>query len=153
MKTNEVTKVEFLLTLNENIIVQRFLNIKNINVDAKDSYELYDFVRYFSEYLTHYLKTKSIAYLTDNKEMILQDPTIMETSSTSEAEVFNIYIKIGNQTVSHRIIDGKVYPPKVRYTVDVRSFIKDFLKELTDILSSNDLTHSYLEKDLLSNQL
>ena len=48
---NDVTKVEFLLTLNNNIIVQRFLNIKNINPDAKDSLELYEFVKYFSDYL------------------------------------------------------------------------------------------------------
>ena len=40
MRQSDVTKVEFLLTLNSNIIVQRFLNIKGINPDAKDSCEL-----------------------------------------------------------------------------------------------------------------
>lgn len=151
MRQSDVTKVEFLLTLNNNIIVQRFLNIKNINPDAKDSCELYEFVRYFSEDLTQYLKMKSIGYLVENKENILYNPTIMETSSTDEPEFFNIYVKISDQIVSHRIIDGKVYPPKVRYTVDVRNHIKETLKELTNILTSQDLTHEYLEKNLLSN--
>ena len=151
MRQSDVTKVEFLLTLNNNIIVQRFLNIKNINPDAKDSCELYEFVRYFSEDLTQYLKMKSIGYLVENKENILYNPTIMETSSTDEPEFFNIYVKISDQIVSHRIIDGKVYPPKVRYTVDVRNHIKETLKELTKILTSQDLTHEYLEKNLLSN--
>lgn len=151
MKQNETTKVEFLLTLNNNIIVQRFLNIKNINPDAKDSVELYDFVKYFSEDLEKYLKMKSIGYLVDNKDNILYDPTIMETSSTEEAEFFNIYVKISDQVISHRIIDGKLYPPKVRYTVDIRNFIKETLKELTNILISENLTHEYLEKNLLSN--
>ena len=72
MRQSDVTKVEFLLTLNNNIIVQRFLNIKNINPDAKDSCELYEFVRYFSEDLTQYLKMKSIGYLVENKENILK---------------------------------------------------------------------------------
>lgn len=151
MRQSEATKVEFLLTLNSNIIVQRFLNIKNINPNAKDSLEIYDFVKYFSEDLEKYLKMKSIGYLVDNKDSILNDPTIMDTSSTDEAELFNIYIKISDQVVSHRVIDGKQYPPKVRYTVDIRHFIKDSLKELTNILISENLTHQYLEKNLLSN--
>jgi len=151
MRQSDVTKVEFLLTLNNNIIVQRFLNIKNINPDAKDSLELYEFVKYFSEDLTHYLKMKSIGYLMENKDSILYDPSIMETSSTDEPELFNIYVKIGDQIVSHRIVDGKQYPPKVRYTVDIRHFIKDSLKDLTNILINENLTHEYLEKNLLSN--
>ena len=151
MKQSDATKVEFLLTLNNNIIVQRFLNIKNINPDVKDSVELYDFVKYFSEDLEKYLKMKSIGYLVDNRDSILYDPTIMETSSTNDPEFFNIYIKISDQVVSHRIIDGKLYPPKVRYTVDIRNFIKETLKELTSILVSPNLTHTYLEKNLLSN--
>jgi len=151
MRQSETTKVEFLLTLNNNIIVQRFLNIKNINPNAKDSLEIYDFVKYFSDDLEKYLKMKSIGYLVDNKDSILYDPTIMETSSTDEPELFNIYVKIADQIVSHRILDGKQYPPKVRYTVDIRHFIKDSLKELTNILISEDLTHQYLEKNLLSN--
>lgn len=150
MRQSETTKVEFLLTLNNNIIVQRFLNIKNINPNAKDSLEIYDFVKYFSEDLEKYLKMKSIGYLVDNKDSILNDPTIMDTSSTDEAELFNIYIKISDQIISHRIMDGKQYPPKVRYTVDIRHFIKDSLKELTNILTSENLTHQYLEKNLLS---
>lgn len=151
MKQTDVTKVEFLLTLNNNIIVQRFLNIKGINPDAKDSFELYEFVKYFSEDLTQYLKMKSIGYLIENKDSILYDPSIMETSSTDEAELFNIYVKIGDQLVSHRIVDGKLYPPKVRYTVDIRHFIKESLKDLTNILINQNLTHEYLEKNLLSN--
>jgi hypothetical protein len=151
MKQTDVTKVEFLLTLNENIIVQRFLNVKNINPNVKKSYELYESVRYFAEELSWFLKNKAIQYLTENQSTITMDPDVMNTSSTNEAENFNIYVKIGDQLVSHRIIDGKQYPPKVRYTVDVRPFIKDYLKELTSVLVNPNLTHEYLEKNLLSN--
>ena len=151
MKQTDVTKVEFLLTLNDNIIVQRFLNVKNINPNVKKSYELYESVRDFAEELSWFLKTKAIQYLTENQTTIIMDPDVMNTSSPDGAEYFNIYIKIADQLVSHRIIDGKLYPPKVRYTVDVRPFIKDYLKELTSVLVSENLTHEYLEKNLLSN--
>ena len=92
MKQTDVTKVEFLLTLNDNIIVQRFLNVKNINPNVKKSYELYESVKYFAEELSWFLKTKAIQYLTENQTTITMDPDVMNTSSTDGAEYFNIYI-------------------------------------------------------------
>ena len=123
----------------------------SIEANVKKSYELYESVKYFAEELSWFLKTKAIQYLTENQTTITMDPDVMNTSSTDGAEYFNIYIKIADQLVSQRIIDGKLYPPKVRYTVDVRPFIKDYLKELTSVLVSENLTHEYLEKNLLSN--
>jgi hypothetical protein len=37
-----------------------------------------------------------------------------------------------------------MYPPKVRYTVDVRPYLKNILKGLTDIFSDENLTYEYL---------
>jgi hypothetical protein len=84
----------------------------------------------------------------DNKDSIIHDPSIMETSFTEGPEVFNIYVKVGEQTICHRGFNGKLYPPKVRYTVDVRPFLKEVLKELTDIFSSKNLSYQYCEFDL-----
>jgi hypothetical protein len=55
---------------------------------------------------------------------------------------------VNDQTICHRIFDGKKFPPKVRYTVDVRPYLKDVLRELTDIFSDYDLSYQYLEFDL-----
>lgn len=149
MKEQDITKMEFLLTLNENIIVQRFFNVKGFNYQAKNSLELYEFIKSLKESLEYYLKMKTVVYMMDNKESIIHDPKIMETSQTEGPEYFNIYVKLGEQTICHRIFDGKKFPPKVRYTVDVRPFLKDVLRELTDIFSNYELTHEYLEFDLV----
>jgi len=149
MKEQDITKMEFLLTLNENIIVQRFFNVKGFNYQAKNSLELYEFIKSLKESLEYYLKMKTVVYMMDNKESIIHDPKIMETSQTEGPEYFNIYVKLGEQTICHRIFDGKKFPPKVRYTVDVRPFLKDLLRELTDIFSNYELTHEYLEFDLV----
>ena len=148
MKEQESTKMEFLLTLNDNIVVQRFFNVKGYNPRAKNSLELYEFIKSLSEELHYYLKMKTVVYMLDNKDAIVHDPTIMDTSFTEGPENFNIYVKIGDTTLCHRIFDGKRYPPKVRYTVDVRPFLKEVLRELTDIFSSRKLTYQYLEFDL-----
>lgn len=148
MKEQDITKLEFLLTLNDNIVVQRFFNVKGFNPKARNSVELYDFLKDVSDTLKYDLKMKTVVYMLDNKEAIMHDPEVMETSFTDGPEVFNIFIKIGEQTICHRIFDGKMFPPKVRYTVDVRPYLKDLLKGLTDIFSSYRLNFKYLGYDL-----
>jgi CRISPR/Cas system CMR-associated protein Cmr3 (group 5 of RAMP superfamily) len=148
MKEQDSTKMEFLLTLNENIVVQRFFNVKGFNPNVKDSVELYDFISRLRNKLQYYLKMKTVVYMMENKDAIIHDPLVMDTSFTDGPEVFNIYVKVGDQVITHRIFDGKVFPPKVRYTVDVRPFIKDVLRELIEIFSEKNLTYKYLEFDL-----
>jgi hypothetical protein len=142
------TKLEFLLTLNDNIIVQRFFNVRGFNPKAKNSLELYSFMKSIKESLSYDLKMKTVIYMMDNKDAIMHDPNVMSTSYTDDAEYFNLYVKLGEQTICHRIFDGKMFPPKVRYTVDVRPFLKEILRGLTDIFSDYKLTYKYLDYQL-----
>jgi hypothetical protein len=148
MKEQDSTKMEFLLSLNDNIVVQRFFNVRGFNYDAKNSLELHYFMKQLSEELQYDLKMKTVIYMTDNKDAICADPTIMNTSFTEGSERFNLYVRVGEQTICHRYFDGKLFPPKVRYTVDVRPFLKNVLRELTDIFSSPKLSFEYLGLDL-----
>ena len=45
MREQEITKIEFLLTLNDNIIVQRFFNVRGYNPIAKNSVDLYEYIK------------------------------------------------------------------------------------------------------------
>ncbi len=148
MKEQEITKLEFLLTLNDNIVVQRFFNVKGYNPKAKNSMDLYEFMKDVSETLQYDLKMKTLVYMIDNKEAIMHDPQVMETSFTDGPEIFNLFIKLGEQTICHRTFDGKMFPPKVRYTVDVRPYLKEILRTLTDIFSDVKLNFDYLGYDL-----
>lgn len=148
MKEQDSTKMEFLLTLNDNIVVQRFFNVRGYNPKAKNSVDLYHLVEDIARDLQYHLKMKTVIYMTDNSESIMHDASIMDTSYTDGPEIFNILIKNGDTTICHRIFDGKFFPPKVRYTVDVRPFLKDILRDLTDIFSSQTLSFEYLDLDL-----
>ena len=141
---NDVTKVEFLITLNNNFVVQRFFNVKNYHEKAESSVELYEYIKYLSESLQTKLRNKCMVYMLDNRYQIEEDPSVLETSNTDGPEVFNIILKVGNKTICHRVIDAKLYPPKVRYTLDIRPDIKNILRELTDILSEKNLSYQYL---------
>lgn len=144
MKEQTTTKLEFLMKVNNNIIVQRLFNIKDYNPKAKGSVELYNLIREFKSDLERELKIKTATYMLDNMYEIMNNPSVLDTSYTDGPESFSIYIKEGNQTICHREFDAKVYPPKIRYTVDVRPHLKNLLMSLTDIFSSENLNYKYL---------
>ena len=146
---NDVTKVEFLITLNDNFVVQRFFNVKGINPNAKKSIDLYEYVKELSNELHLKLRNKCVVYMLENRYQIEEDPSVLETSNTDGPEQFNIMVKIGNEAICHRTIDAKLYPPKVRYTLDIRPSIKTILKELTDILSGKNLSYQYLNYSMI----
>jgi hypothetical protein len=145
---NDVTKVEFLITLNDNFVVQRFFNVKGYNPNVKNSVDLYDLMCEISNDVKRILRNKTVDYMLDNQYVIESDPTVLETSNTDGPELFNIYLKAENETIYHRVIDAKLYPPKVRYTLDTRPILKSVLKNLTDILSEKKITTKYLEYTL-----
>ena len=145
---NDVTKVEFLMTLNNNFVVQRFFNVKGFNSKAKNSVELTEYVKHLSIDLQTKLRNKTVVYMLENRFQIEEDATILETSNTDGPETFNIILKLGNETICHRIFDAKVYPPKVRYTLDIRPSIKNILRELTDIFSERNLSFEMMNDSL-----
>ena len=148
MRDQDSVKLEFLMMVNDNIIVQRFFNVRDFNPKAKNSLELYDLLKDFKDDIQQQLSLKTTTYMTDNMYEIINNPAILETSYIDGPEYFNIYIKQNDVTICHRQVDAKVYPPKVRYTVDVRPHLKNLLMNLSDIFSSKNLTNKYLEVNL-----
>jgi len=146
---NDVTKMEFLLTLNDNIVVQRYFNVKNYNPKAKSSYTMVEVMGQIKEVIHEDLKAKSCYFLLDNYEQILLDSEYLSTSNTDGPESFNMYLKIGDLTICHYGWDAKIYPPKIRYTVDVRPHLKSVLNSLTDIFSDENLSYNYLNIQLV----
>jgi hypothetical protein len=148
MQEESIIKMEFLLTLNDNIVVQRYFNVRNYNPNARRSYNLAYFMAQVEEIFNSDLKMKTVMYMMDNQEAIYLDPEILNTSNTEAPENFNMYVKLSDNIIFHRIFDGKLYPPKVRYTVDVRPSLKNILKGLTDIFSADNLYYEYMDYDL-----
>jgi hypothetical protein len=81
----------------------------------------------------------------DNQYEIIENPDVLNTSITDGPENFNLIIKLGDMPICHRVFNAKVYPPKVRYTVDLRPKLKNILGGLTDIFSGDNFNFSYPE--------
>ena len=147
-KQLDATKVEFLVKLNENIVVQRFFNVRNFNEEVRYSLEIKEGLDWVCEILQDQLWEKTHDYMNENKELIINDPSVMNTSKTDGPEWFNVSIKLGEQTICQKGFDAKPYPPKARYTVDIRPDIKNILAELTDIFSGKNFSKTYMNYQL-----
>ena len=145
MKEQDITKVEFLLMCNDNIVVQRFFNVRNFNKNAHKSDDFYYHITSICDELKYDLKMRSVTYMLDNQYEISENPDVLNTSITDGPENFNLIIKLGDMTICQREFNAKVYPPKVRYTVDLRPKLKNILSSLTDIFSGKDFNYFYPE--------
>jgi hypothetical protein len=148
MKEQEITKLEFLLKVNDNIIVQRFFNVRGYNPKAKNSIDLHEFIEEFITEFRENLRVRTATYMMDNQYEIFENPDIMETSFLDGPEKFTLTIKNGENILYSRYMDAKVYPPKVRYTVDLRPKLKPILTSLTEIFSTKKLSFDYMNYSL-----
>jgi len=144
----EITKFEFLLTLDGNIVCQRFFNVKNHNPQARRSMDLHYYVKEISEEISEDLKIKTSDYLCENQNYFLNLESV-EDDEENKKEEFLIEIKLNEDVFISRIFPAYYYHPKVRYTVDIRPKLKKILSDLTDILSSKNLETKYLNYQLL----
>lgn len=148
MKEQDIVKMEFLITLNNNIVIQRYFNVRGYNSTARSSVDLYEYVRDLVDNFVDSQKMRTVVYMMDNQYDILEDSSILETDNTDGPETFNFYVKVGEQTICHRILDAKIFPPKIRYTVDIRQQAKTILRDLTDIFSGQKFVTNYLNYTL-----
>ena len=142
-----ITKFEFLLSLEGHIVCQRFFNVRDHIDQARRSMDLHYYVKNICEDFMEDLKIKSSNYLCENQNYILNSEVVDE-SAIPEKEHFLMEIKLGDDVFIQRLYPAYLYHPKARYTVDIRPRLKRILSDLTDILSSEELETSYLGHEL-----
>jgi len=146
---NKSNKFEFLLSLEDNIICQRFFSVKQYRAQNRKSLELNDTMREIINTIKADLKDKSIDYLIESYDMNTHTVNLspQDQNNTCE-ENFHVILKVGNDTISNFIFPSNIYPAKIRYTVDIRPRLTKFLSMITDELSRKKITTTYLETQL-----
>ena len=147
MQTNqEATVFEFLLTMENNIIIQRYFDVYNYNPKSKKSLNLYYWISDVCNEIQDILKIKNLEYMTDNYHYVT-DNELNNTNEPIKEEFFKLELKKDNEVFINRIFPAHVYHPKARYC-DVRPKIRKMLYDITMVLSSRDLEKKYLKYDL-----
>lgn len=150
MNSQDVKMFEFLLTIDNNIIVQRIFSVRDYNPNVKKSLDLYHTVTNICERIKDDMKKKTFEFMSDNQDFFMSED-YQDNPNSSKKDDFLLEIKSDNEVFIQRAFPAYVYHPKVR--VDIRHMLKDFLFELTETLSSNKLEEEYLGKSLEVNYL
>ena len=140
-------KFEFLLTLDGNIICQRYFNVRDFNPKTKKSMNLHEEVKYICAEISEDLKMKSSDYMCENQNYFLSNENV-EDNEPQKEEYFLLEVKLNDDVFISRIFPAHVYHPKARYAVDVRPKVRKILSELTDVLSDYELETTYLGYEL-----
>ena len=143
MQTQDVTKFEFILTLEKNIVIQRFFSVPHFNPKSRNSVDLYECVKNICAEISQDLKLKTLDFMNSNPNLFLD-----QTRTEEKEEYFLLKIKLGDQVFISRIFPAHIYHPKVRYAVDIRPKVKKILGDLTEVLSTKELVTKYLEYEL-----
>ena len=144
MKTriDNTQKCEFVLKLEDNIVCQRFFSVRNFYNNAAHSIDLHHTVTSIVDELIEELKLKTLNLLESNyRENIAE--------LEQKEEYFTVSVKKGKNIIYIRNFRADLYPPKVRYTVDIRPKISQILRELTYTLSTKKVTTNYQDYSLL----
>jgi hypothetical protein len=152
MQNQDITKFEFLLTLENNIVIQRFFNVKDYNPESRHSLLLYNCVKDICNDIQHGLKIKSMEHVYEDQKIFFDiDDEINEDINEVIIEPpqnFLLEIKLGDEILMQRIFPAHIYHPKARYTVDIRPKVRTILGDLTYVLSSKEQITEYLNYKL-----
>jgi hypothetical protein len=147
MQSQDITKFEFLLTLEKNIVIQRYFNVPHYNPNARYSVNLYECIKEICREISIDLKNKTLDLMSENTEFITDAQKAEDRINTKE-EYFLLRIKLGEDVFISRIFPAHIYHPKARYAVDIRPKVRQILLSLTNVLSSEVLTTNYLQYEL-----
>jgi len=149
-KKVEEQRFEFSLFINNHIICQRYFNIRDYNEDSIKSLEMKELIDNivgvnngtFGELgiIPRHLKNKAINYLWENYNPYmpkLEDPTKITSDKIDD---FQFEIKVDKKTVVKGGFSGNLFPPKVRYAVDIKEIIPSIMTEIRYFLSQKNYT-------------
>ena len=136
-------KCELVLKLEDNIVCQRYFTVRNFNPIATNSLELHENITELVLEFEHDLKWRTLLLLDSNYRN-------NNAELNTKEEYFTLTINKGNKTIYTRSFRADIYPPKVRFTVDIRPQIFSILRELTQILSQKKVTTHYQDYNLIT---
>lgn len=147
-KKFEEQRFEFILYINNHIICQRYFHIRDFNEESIDSLEMKTLMdeicgMNLGEFgdvgiIPKHLKTKSIDFLwnTYNPYSDYQE----QRNPTEKDDNFQFEIKVDKKLVGKSIFNGNLFPPKVRYAVDIKEIIPLIMSEIRHSLSQKNYT-------------
>lgn len=150
MKKVEKTPYEFYLYINEHIICQRYFQVRKFNNDSLRSYELKEMIDSITAFIEEDFKSKTVDYLYSyyNEYAIQLEEEIDRKDIYENEDFFDVEVRVEGKIVAKRRFSGNVYPPKVRYSVNIKELIPEIISRIQESLEQKNYTTTYGEVQL-----
>ncbi len=153
MKKNyENLPYEFLLRINGKPIVGRNFQIKGYNPKSLRSVEMKDTIDDVVNIIQSQFLLKSRGYLwryyNPYQPPIINEEENVKKDIYENEDIFTLQIKVKGRVVAEKMFSGNVYPPKVRYDVDIRSIISEIISTIQNGLTMKNYTQEYCGYEL-----
>lgn len=147
-KAIEEQRFEFVLYINDHIICQRYFNIRDYNEDAIQSLEMKELIDNIAGMnidsfgtmgiIPSYLKAKAVDYLWNNFNPYYLQIEEGNKNIYEKVDNFQFEIKVDKISVGKAQFSGNVFPPKVRYDVNIKEIIPTIMTEIRHFLSQKN---------------
>ena len=154
MKQHDTVKpFEFLLKINDNIICQRYFNIKNYNPDCRESLEIKEMITDIMGMteslklgiIPEFFKEKCVASTWES-----YNPNYYQSKGNSYAknifdkqDILTFEVLVYKEVISSGIFDGSLFQSGVRRSINIKDIIPQLIKTINYYMSLNEYTHIY----------
>ncbi len=128
-------KFEFILRINENIVCQRYFNIRGYNNNAKNSLELRWELDDITQTIQSYLKGLSEDFLWANYNPFSNKNSVVNDNQKEGEDYFTFEIRVDGKIIIIERFTAMDFPPKVRYSVNIKSLIPSIISKIQRCLS------------------
>lgn len=120
MKTKTNYQFDFKLFINDKIICQRFFKDDNYKKNHIDFNEAVEIITVTTNLIKDFMISESIELLWKSYDPYSQKIMFHREPKN---DLFKISISFNSRVIATSCIDGYIYPPKVKYQIDIRPII------------------------------
>ncbi|MFV8373190.1 hypothetical protein [Flavobacterium sp. LB2P74] len=143
MKNLNQQKFDFTLLLNDKIICQRNFDIGDYNHNCRESIEIKEMISEVIMIIENQLKDKSLDYLWESYNPFTPKIIPQIASKNIKRDLFKLNINMNSKIVVSGCFDGKKYPPKIRYRVDIKPIVP-ILIDTIRLYASNKMDYNFI---------
>lgn len=120
MKTKNDYQFDFSLFINDKIICQRFFKDNNYKKNYINFNEAVEIITVTTNLIKDFIKSESIDLLWKNYDSYNRKTMLYKEAKN---DLFKIEVSYNSKLIASSCIEAYIYPPKVKYNVNIRPII------------------------------
>ena len=145
------TPYEFVLKINENIICQRYFNVRNYNEKFRESLEVIemtDEIMGVNNYLElgiipEFFKKQCMAKLWGSYNPSYYQTRVRKRDNLENEYYFNLQVLINKEVVADTSFSAALFHYTIRYNIDIREIIPTIVNVITNYMSLDNYTEKF----------